>query len=130
MLFAPDDEVGYFEALRSGQFDAKEVCSKLDAAKCNATVEADKTMIMEQITAEVGLKRYNDQLRHFLEQQYRLVAMAARDASVMITRLVRRRKAIYSRGIDAGKRSCSMRPKVCASCTCSNRRWCIMISSQ
>ena len=70
---------GFFDALRTGQFDAVAVCSKLDAMRASATVEADKTMITGRIQKEVGMQSYNDRLRQFLEQQYRLVAMKARE---------------------------------------------------
>ena len=68
MLFAPNDESGFFEALRAGQFDAKAVCNLLDATKANATVEADKEMILGKIKQSVGLDSFNEQLRQFLEQ--------------------------------------------------------------
>ena len=70
MVFAPGDENGFFDALRTGQFDAVAVCSKLDAMRASATVEADKTMITGRIQKEVGMQSYNDRLRQFLEQQY------------------------------------------------------------
>ena len=79
MVFAPGDENGFFDALRTGQFDAVAVCSKLDAMRASATVEADKTMITGRIQKEVGMQSYNDRLRQFLEQQYRLVAMKTRE---------------------------------------------------
>ena len=47
--------------------------------RASATVEADKTMITGRIQNEVGMQSYNDRLRQFLEQQYRLVAMKARE---------------------------------------------------
>jgi uncharacterized membrane protein YgcG len=82
MCFAPSDEKGFFNALRRGVFDAKAVCSKVDAMQTMATVEADKTMIMNRIKKEVGLEKYNEQLRQFLEEQYKLVALKAQDGRV------------------------------------------------
>jgi hypothetical protein len=75
MCFAPADEKGFFDALGSGAFDAKAVCSTIDAMKAMASVEEDKTMIMERIKEEVGLDSYNGQVRQFLEQQYKFVAL-------------------------------------------------------
>ena len=68
MCFSPSDEQGLFEALHAGQFDAKAVTSEVDAMRANATIEADKTMIMHRITQEIGLEHYNQRLRRFLEQ--------------------------------------------------------------
>jgi hypothetical protein len=78
MCFAPADEKGIFDALGSGAFDAKAVCSTIDAMKAMASVEEDKTMITDRIKEEVGLDSYNEQVRQFLEQQYRLVASTSR----------------------------------------------------
>jgi hypothetical protein len=36
-------------------------------------------MIMDRIKKEVGLEKYNEQLRQFLEEQYKLVALKAQD---------------------------------------------------
>ena len=79
MVFAPSDEDGFFEALHAGRFDAKDVCSRLDAMQASATVEADKQMITSRIQKEIGMQSYNKQLRQFLEGQYRLVAMKVRE---------------------------------------------------
>jgi hypothetical protein len=43
-----------------------------------ASVEEDKTMIMERIKEEVGISSYNEQVRQFLEQQYKFVALRLR----------------------------------------------------
>ena len=59
MCFAPDDEEGFFRALRAGSFDTKAVCSTIDAKRATATMEADKTMIMGKIQQDVGLDEYN-----------------------------------------------------------------------
>jgi hypothetical protein len=45
MCFAPADEKDFFDELGSGAFDAKAVCSDIDAMKAMASVEEDKTMI-------------------------------------------------------------------------------------
>jgi hypothetical protein len=78
MCFAPADEKGFFDALGSSAFDAKAVCSTIDAMKAMASVEADKTMITERIKDEVGISSYNEQVRQFLEQQYKFVALRLR----------------------------------------------------
>jgi hypothetical protein len=78
MCFAPADEKGIFDALGSGAFDAKAVCSTIDAMKAMASVEEDKTMITDRIKEEVGLDSYNEQVRQFLEQQYKFVALTSR----------------------------------------------------
>lgn len=36
-MFCSEDENAFFEALQSGEFDAKAVCSDLDASKATAT---------------------------------------------------------------------------------------------
>jgi flagellar capping protein FliD len=41
-------------------------------------VEEDKTMITERIKEEVGISSYNEQVRQFLEQQYKFVALRSR----------------------------------------------------
>ena len=46
MCFAPADEQGFFDALGAGLFDAKALCSTIDAMKATASVAEDKTMIM------------------------------------------------------------------------------------
>jgi hypothetical protein len=78
MCFAPADEKGFFDALGSGAFDAKAVCSTIDAMKAMASVEEDKTMITERIKEEVGIYSYNEQVRQFVEQQYKFVALRSR----------------------------------------------------
>ena len=78
MCFAPADEKGFFDALESGAFDAQAVCSTIDAMKAMASVEEDKTMITERIKEEVGISSYNEQVRQFLEQQYKFVALRSR----------------------------------------------------
>jgi hypothetical protein len=74
MCFAPADETAFFEALRAGLFDVKAVCSSVDARRATASVATDKTMITDSIISKIGLSQYNDRLRTFLEEQYRLVA--------------------------------------------------------
>ena len=78
MCFAPADEKGFFAALGSDSFDAKAVCSTIDAMEAMASVEEDKTMITERIKEEVGISSYNEQVRQFLEQQYKFVALRSR----------------------------------------------------
>ena len=80
MCFSPQGEQGFFEALRAGRFDAKAVCSTLDAMKATASVEDDKKMITARIERQIpgGLESYNQALQSFLEEQYKLVAMQAR----------------------------------------------------
>jgi hypothetical protein len=78
MCFAPADESGFFDALGSGAFDAQAVCSTIDAMKAMASVEEDKMMITERIKEEVGICSYNEQVRQFLEQQYKFVALRLR----------------------------------------------------
>jgi hypothetical protein len=78
MCFAPADEKGFFAALGSDSFDAKAVCSTIDAMEAMASVEEDKTMIMDRIKEEVGINSYNEQIRQFLEQQYKFVALRSR----------------------------------------------------
>jgi hypothetical protein len=78
MCFAPADEKGFFAALGSGAFDAKAVCSTIDAMKAMASVEEDKTMITGRIKDEVGISSYNEQVRQFVEQQYKFVALRSR----------------------------------------------------
>jgi hypothetical protein len=78
MCFAPVDEQGFFSALGAGLFDAKALCSTIDAMKATASVADDKTMIMKRIKKEVGLESYNEQVRQFLEQQYKFVALRGR----------------------------------------------------
>jgi hypothetical protein len=78
MCFAPADEKGFFDALGSDSFDAKAVCSTIDAMEAMASVEEDKTMITERIKEEVGIDSYNEQVRQFLEQQYKFVALRSR----------------------------------------------------
>ena len=78
MCFAPADEKGFFDALGSGAFDAQAVCSTIDAMKAMASVEEDKMMITERIKEEVGISSYNEQVRQFLEQQYKFVALRLR----------------------------------------------------
>jgi hypothetical protein len=46
--------------------------------KAMASVEEDKTMITERIKEEVGISSYNEQVRQFLEQQYKFVALRLR----------------------------------------------------
>ena len=75
MCFAPEDENAFYEALQSGEFDAKAVCSDLDASKATATEADDKFMILHEIKERYGLHKYNGQLRKFLEEQYNLVAL-------------------------------------------------------
>ena len=78
MCFAPAGEAAFFNALRDGVFDAKAVCNTVDAMQATASIEEDKIMITDRIAREVGLNSYNEQLRQFLEHQYRLVAIKAR----------------------------------------------------
>eukprot|EP00935_MAST-01C_sp_MAST-1C-sp1_P000366 g366.t1 len=80
MCFAPADEKGYFDALGAGLFNAKEVCSTVDAMMATATEAADKEMITRRIKKEVGLGEYNERLRTFLTGQYQLVAINARSS--------------------------------------------------
>jgi hypothetical protein len=47
MCFAPADEQSFFDALGAGLFDAKALCSTIDAMKATASVVEDKTMIMK-----------------------------------------------------------------------------------
>jgi hypothetical protein len=77
MCFAPADERAFFDALGSGAgaFDAKAVCSTIDAMKAMASVEEDKEMITERIKEEVGIDSYNEQVRQVMEQQYKFVAL-------------------------------------------------------
>ena len=75
MCFSPDDEVLFLGALRGGQFNAKAVCSTVDAVQATATEAADKEMILSTIKTAVGLEQYNEQLRQFLVAQYSLAAM-------------------------------------------------------
>jgi hypothetical protein len=81
MCFAPDEEGLFFAALRGGSFNAKAVCSTVDAMEATATEEDDKEMILESITRKVGLKEYNEQLRQFLVEQYSLMAMRGERSS-------------------------------------------------
>ena len=75
MCFSPDGEEQFFEALRGGKFDAKAVCSTVDAMEATATEQADKEMILAAIRDATGLDQYNEQLRRFLVEQYSLAAM-------------------------------------------------------
>ena len=77
MCFSPHDEAGFFAALRGGRFDAKMVCSTIDATKATASVAEDKAMITERIQAEIGVDTYNERIRQELENLYKLVAMRA-----------------------------------------------------
>jgi hypothetical protein len=76
LCFAPSDEKGFFGALRQGLFDAKAVCSTVDAMQATATEQEDKVMITNRIAMEVGIEKYNKQLKLCLEEQYNLVALA------------------------------------------------------
>jgi len=77
MCFAPADAEGFFDALRAGEFDARAVCNALDARQARATVEGDKTMITQRIEEQMTLESYNQKLRGFLIEQYRLTAVRA-----------------------------------------------------
>jgi hypothetical protein len=81
MCFAPNEEGQFFAALRGGSFNAKAVCSTVDAIEATATEKDDKEMILESITRKVGLREYNEQLRQFLVEQYSLVAMRGERSS-------------------------------------------------
>ena len=59
MCFAPEDENEFFAALKSGKFNAKDVCRAVDANDATATEAADKTMILRELTATYGLDKYN-----------------------------------------------------------------------
>ena len=63
MCFAPSDERHFFDDLKHGNFDAQAVCSAVDAMAATATVAEDREMITGRIKREVGLKKYNEQLR-------------------------------------------------------------------
>ena len=104
MCFAPSDEVRFFAALRRGQFDAKAVSGAVDAMKATASVAADKAMITDRIKQELSMDSYNDQLRRFLADQYKLVAMRAASASPS-RRLVRARSQGCGRCRAADRRS-------------------------
>jgi hypothetical protein len=75
MLFAPDDEVAFFAALKAGTFGAKAVCGKVDATEATATEPDDLEMILAAIKKKIGLPAYNAQLQQFLEGQYNLMAI-------------------------------------------------------
>jgi hypothetical protein len=75
MCFTPEDERGFFAALERGLFDAKAVCSTVDAMQATATEQADKEMILHRISEDIGLAEYNEKCRLYLEEQYNLVAL-------------------------------------------------------
>jgi hypothetical protein len=77
MCFSKKDEKEFHEALKTRSFDVNAVCNWVDAKQATATEEDDKDMILEEISNNVGLAKYNTKLRRFLAEQFNLVAIQA-----------------------------------------------------
>jgi hypothetical protein len=52
------------------RIDVSRRIPKVDAMQAAATVAADKTMILNRISQDVGMERYNEQLQQFLEKLF------------------------------------------------------------
>jgi hypothetical protein len=77
MCFSKKDEKAFHEALKTRSFDVDKVCNWVDAMQATATEKEDKDMILEEISKNVGLAKYNTKLRRFLAEQFNLVAIQA-----------------------------------------------------
>jgi hypothetical protein len=51
-----------------------EVVQKVDAELANATVAADRDMILSQITKSIGIQQFNSELKLFMESGIRTLA--------------------------------------------------------
>ena len=89
--------------MHAGEFDAAAVCSTLDAMKATASIEDDKTMITDRIKRECGMAAYNEQLRKYIEEQYRLVALSRRIQSNSQDRAGGRRRRTVGESSGSGR---------------------------
>ena len=71
MCFGEEDASALYTAIANGYFDAEDAVGEIDAANAGASVASDKDMIMRLIEEQVGLDRFNSEMREYLLKAFK-----------------------------------------------------------
>jgi hypothetical protein len=71
MCFGREDADALYTAISNGHFSAEDAVGEIDAANAGATVPDDKEMIMALIEEQVGLERFNAEMREYLLKAFK-----------------------------------------------------------
>ena len=71
MCFGEEDASALYTAIANGYFDAEDAVGEIDAANAGASVASDKDMIMRLIEEQVGLDRFNNEMREYLLKAFK-----------------------------------------------------------
>ena len=71
MCFGREDADALYAAVANGNFRAEDAVGEIDAANAGATVASDKDMIMALIQEQVGLDRFNTEMREYLLKAFK-----------------------------------------------------------
>ena len=99
MCFGEDDAAALCAAISNGYFDAKDAVGEIDAANAGASVASDKEMIMGLIEEQVGLDRFNAEMREYLLKAFKTT----------VTGVLARQ---HGRGGGSGEQRHGVRPRV------------------
>ena len=71
MCFGEEDASALYTAIANGYFDAEDAVGEIDAANAGASLASDKDMIMRLIDEQVGLDRFNSEMREYLLKAFK-----------------------------------------------------------
>ena len=72
MCFGREDADALYKAIANGQFHAEDAVGEISAANAGATLPADKEMILALIEKQVGLERFDAEMREYLLKAFKM----------------------------------------------------------